>query len=169
MIRNCLQPIILLQSVSPGPPKLRNPKYVVTFCNLLCAAHTQVEDPQDWAVVSISWWGNWTWSWKVGLEAYLFGASLPVYPFLLSWQGTPGTCFYFCKSCGLFPCSLQPQPARSSFCAPLQGDLLLSHCWEEGWPADSKIARCWWALGFVTVVKHTSFDSCLCMEKNIDD
>lgn len=31
MIRNCLQPIILLQSVSPGPPKLRNPKYVVTF------------------------------------------------------------------------------------------------------------------------------------------
>lgn len=87
MIRNCLQPIILLQSVSPGPPKLRNPKYVVTFCNLLCAAHTQVEDPQDWAVVSISWWGNWIWSWKVGLEAYLFGASLPVYPFLLSCQG----------------------------------------------------------------------------------
>lgn len=42
-------------------------------------------------------------------------------------------------------------------------------CWEEGWPADSKIAWYWWALGFVTVVKHTSFDSCLCMEKTIDD
>lgn len=42
-------------------------------------------------------------------------------------------------------------------------------CWEEGWPADSKIAWYWWALGFVTVVKYTSFDSCLCMEKTIDD
>lgn len=143
----------------------RNPNYVVTFYNLLCAAHPHVDDPQNWAVVSVSWWGNWAWPWEVGLKASLNGASLPVCPFLLGCQVTPGSCLYFWKSCGLFPCSLQPRPVRLSSCALPQGDLLLSHSWEEGWPADSKLAWCWWALGFVTVVKHTSFDSCLCMEK----
>lgn len=134
----------------------------------LCC-HPHADDPQGWAVVSISWWANWAWSGKAGLKAYFFGASFPVYPFPLSCQGTPGMCPYFWKSRGLIPCSLQPQTVRSSFCALLQGDLSLPICWEEGWPADSKIAWCWWALGFVTVVKHASFDSCLCMEKNIDD
>lgn len=61
------------------------------------------------------------------------------------------------------------QRGRAALCRCKVISVSYCRCWEEGWPADSKIAWYWWALGFVTVVKHTSFDSCLCMEKTIDD
>lgn len=172
MISNCLLQIILLYSVLPGSSKLRNSKYLVTFWHLLCAAHDQVDDLQDWAVVSISWcvkgpncspetltqrhiclehlfpYSPFCSVAGGSLEyAFIFESSVHYYPsrFIISWWGRAPV--HHCKVISF------------SYC----------RCWEEGWPADSKIAWYWWALGFVTVVKHTSFDSCLCMEKTIDD
>lgn len=166
-----LSQIIFLYGVLPGPPKLRNSKYLVTFWHL-CAVHNQVDDLEDRAVVSISWC----------LKGLDYG------PEKLAWRPV---CLEHLFPCSPF-CSVAGWLLEYAFISESSEDYYSAHfiiiwwgrapahhckvisfsycrCWEEGWPADSKIAWYWWALGFVTVVKHTAFDSCLCVEKTIDD
>lgn len=170
MISNCLLQIILIKIVLPGPPKLRNPKYLLTFWNL-CAVHSQVDDLQDWAVVSLLMYKRT----KRGPEKLVWrpiclGCLFPCAPFCSVVGGPLEHAFISESPAGYYPAPfIRSRWGRASAHHCKVISFSYCRCWEGGWPADSKIAWYWWALGFVTVVKRTSFDSCLCMEKTIDD